>query len=352
MLYLVPFLITCLGLLSLITQNKSKRLLFHLAVLFLIVFCALRDAFLYPDIQNYYDYFKYGYTEYDLQDQFNYGYGLLNTICALFTSSFQPLLIVISFITVSFYSRAIKEYSPYLFLSLILYVLINYYPSFFLLRQYLAMGVFLHSLKYVIDRKFFHFGICLLISLSFHTTAIIALPVYFLYGIKNTRLNMLLLLIGAIAIIILFFSFSTYIAMFSAYYAHYFEVEMEESAWKRAIMKVFIFGVYMFIMRKHYYDIGINRIVFYCMVLNVVICIAAMNVMGVFRLREYFSLSDFIGIPIMIKEAKSLKNINRFVGLSFVAVYVVLLFLSFDGFINSVNMNNAYRFYWENNSIM
>ena len=352
MLYYILFVIIAFAILARISKKRSNNRLYWIAVSILIVFSALRDGFLYPDIQNYFDYFRTGYTDFDFQEQFNVGYGFLNKVCKFFSSSFQFLLIVISIIIISFYAKAIKEYSPLIWLSLILYVLINYYPSFFLLRQYMAMGVFLYSLRYVIGRKPVHYGICMLIALSFHTTAIVAIPIYFLYGIKNSKLNMLLVLLGSITVIAVFFSFSTYIGLFSAYYAHYFEVEMEESAWKRAIMKGFIFLVYLFIMRKHFYDKGINRIVFYCMALNVVICIAAMNVMGVFRLREYFALADFIGIPIMVSQVKTMKPAGRLVGLSMLIVYFALLVLSFNSFVVSENMNNSYQFFWQNKSLL
>lgn len=352
MLYYILLFVLAVALFARIAKKKTDKTLYWGTVVILIIYCALRDGFLYPDIQNYFDYFKFGYTDYDFQEQFNVGYGVLNRVCKFFSSSFQFLLTVISIIIISFYAKAIKEYSPFIWLSLILYVLINYYPSFFLLRQYIAMGVFLYSLRYVIDRKPIHYGICMLIALSFHTTAIVAIPIYFLYGIKNNKLNMLLVLAGSIAVIAVFFSFSTYIGLFSAYYAHYFEVEMEESAWKRAVMKGFIFLVYLFVMREKFYDKGINRIVFYCMVLNLVICIAAMNVMGVFRLREYFALADFIGIAIMVKEAKASNSFKKLVGLSLISVYIVLLVLSFNSFIESENMNNSYRFFWENRQML
>lgn len=351
MLYYILFFVLAMALFSRIVGKKSNKTLFWGAVVVLILYCSIRDGFLYPDIQNYYDYFKYGYTEFDFQEQFNMGYGLLNKICKFFYPSFQFLLIVITILIISLYAKSIKDYSPYIWLSLILYVLINYYPSFFLLRQYLAMGVFLYSLKYIINRNPIRYGICMLIALSFHTTALIAVPLYFLYGIRNSKLNMLLVLIGAIAVIAVFFSFSTYIGLFSAYYAHYFEVEMEESAWKRAIMKGFIFLAYMFILRKHFYDKGINRVVFYCMVLNIVICVAAMNVMGVFRLREYFALADFIGIPVMVQQTNNLNSFNKMVGLSLIMVYVALLVMSFHSFIMSENMNDSYQFFWENRTL-
>ena len=100
-------------------------------------------------------------------------------------------------------------------------------------------------------------------------------------------------------------------------------------------------------MGDKYYDKGINRVIFYSMIMNVIICVAAMNVFGVFRLREYFSLADFIGIPIMLKEAIKKKTFKTMSESILLIIYMILLTISFYRFIDSENMNNAYRFFWD-----
>lgn len=347
MLQYILIIVLVLALFARITGKSSDKTLFGIAVVILILYCALRDGFLYPDIQNYYDYFNHNNSDIDFEENFNLGYSLLNRICRGISPSFQFLLSVISIIIIYLYSKAIKNYSPNIWFSLILFILINYYPSFFLLRQYLAMGVYLFSIKYIIKREPVNFGICMLIAVSFHTTATIAIPMYFLYGVNNNKWNMILLFIGSIIAIAAFYSFSTYVSLFSDYYANYFEAENEDSAWQRAIMKIYIFMVYLFTMGDKYYDKGINRVIFYSMIMNVIICVAAMNVFGVFRLREYFSLADFIGIPIMLKEAIKKKTFKTMSESILLIIYMILLTISFYRFIDSENMNNAYRFFWD-----
>lgn len=344
MLYYILIVILFFALLAKASGKKVSRRLYALAILVLILFNALRNGFLYPDIPGYFDYFN-GQTLFS-DENVGVGYKLLNTVCHWLSSSFQFVLIVISVFVVGCYGEVIKEYSPYIWLSLFLYILINYYPSFFILRQYLAMAVCLLSLKYVFKRESIRFGLCTLIAFSFHVTALLVVPLYFLYGMKATKLNMFLLAAGSVFVVVAFMSIADYVNLFSAYYAHYFETEVEEGMWQRTLLKIYIAGLYLFTLRKGFYDEGINRLVFYGMVFNVVICIAAMNIFSAHRLREYFSYADYIGVAIILKEASRIKSIKKPIVYFLVLVYVAALAISFNSFVQSANMNNDYEFFW------
>ena len=347
MLYLV--LIICLIFSFLSRENeKVTQLLFLIAILFLILFSGLRDPFNYPDIGNYYDYFV-DPNGADVEN-FGPGYNFLNLIFVQSFSSFYSLMFAISAIVVINYAIVIRLYSPYLWLSLFLYLLINFYPSFFLLRQYLAMAVFLFSLRYVISRQPYHYGICALLALSFHFSSIVILPFYYLYGLKNSKKNLMYLALGGIACIVFFISIGIVVGMISEYYASYFERGNEEPAWQRAIMKSFVFALYLYTLREKYYNEGINRIVFYCMFFNVVICISAMNMFGVYRLREFFSLADFIGLAIILKESMAYNGVKRLVLICLCIAYIIPLYISFDRFITGGNIDNYYQLFWLSDS--
>ena len=141
-------------------------------------------------------------------------------------------------------------------------------------------------------------------------------------------------------------SLQGYIELVSAYYAHYFESFNEDSAWLRAFTKIYIAVVYMLVMGKHFYNEGINRIVFYCMLITVVISIAAVNVFSVHRLREYFSLADFIGIPLMLKEISRKNNSIRIITYLLLFVYFAVMVVTFNNFVTGANMNNDYQLFW------
>ena len=348
MLYYVVVVIFLLFIVARSTGREASQMIFYFAIVLLVTYCALRNAFLYPDISNYYDFFING-KSYALGN-FGVGYLFLNRFVRFFSSSFQVLLAVVSIIVIGSYAKVIKEYSPYIWLSLILYILINYYPSFFILRQYLAIAMFLLSLQHVVKRDFIKFSICSIIAISFHTTALLVVPLYFLYGLNGNKKNMILLALGSVLIIFTFKSAAYYVNMFSEYYAGYFETDVEESMWQRTLLKIYIALVYLYTLGKKSYLAGINRLVFYGMVLNIVICISAMNIFSAHRLRDYFAYADFIGVPIILYEAAQFKSLKKPIVYLLVAIYIGALAISFNNFVQGSNMSNQYEFFW--NSII
>ena len=344
MLYSLPFI--CLVPSLLFRNDKKVSILFYkLVVCFLIIFCALKDPFLYPDNDNYFYFFRGDVNEFE--ENFGLGYTMLNHISRIFSPSFYFFMMMIAVIVITSYAIIIKRYSPYIWASLFIFILINYFPSFFLLRQYLAIAVFLYSIKYLINREAFKYGLCVLIAMSFHLSAIIVAPLYYLYGLKNTKKNMLLLAIGSIAVILFFMAISSLIGMFSAYYAKYLDWDNDSPAWQRALMKLYFLGVYLIATSRSYYKEGINRIIFYCCLFGAVISIAAINLYAAHRLLAYFTIAEFIGIPVIINEVslKSRKRIPIVYYLLF--VYIIVLIVSFVSFVEGGNINNDYQFFWK-----
>lgn len=327
------------------SDRRLSNFFYGIVICMLILFCGLRDPFLYPDSDNYYNFFRGDVNEFE--ENFGLGYTLLNRVSLMINSSYYFLMIVISCIVILSYAKAIKRYSPYVWLSIFLFVLTSYCPSFFLLRQYLAIAFSLYSIKYIVNREPVKFGFYVLLAMSFHFSAVFVVPLYYLYGIKNSKKNMLLLAIGSIAVILFFMAISSLIGMFSAYYAKYLDWDNDSPAWQRALMKSYFLGVYLLGTSKSFYKEGINRIIFYCCLFSVVIGIAAINLYAAHRIIAYFSIAEFIGIPIIIKEVSlnSRKRIPIVYCLLF--VYIIVLIVSFVSFVEGGNINNEYQFFWK-----
>lgn len=355
-LYLVPILLLVLSLISknnrishrpsLInnTINTQHYRLFKVATIFLVIFSGLRDPFVYPDNISYY----YGFNDlrYLEDDTINQGYIWINVIFKSIWPNFYFFSFVVSTIITISYCNFIRKYSPFVWTSLILFVLINYYPSFFLLRQYLAMPFVFGAMHYTIERKPIKFLLCVLGAYSMHTTSLVIAPMYVLYMVRNNRKSILFIssftIICSLCLVMIGGFLSSYFPM----YEHYLGIEIEESSWSRAVMKVYILGVFVYACRKQVFENGINKIVFLSMIMNVIICVGAMNVFGVFRLRDYFSIGDIIGIPIIWKYSNSYKGYIRVLIKFMIVVYLLLLIISFVNFVTGENMNSFYQFFW------
>lgn len=281
----------------------------------------------------------------------NIGYIVLNKLIYNIWNNYSFLTFICATWVISSYSTIIRKYSPYPWLSLFIFIIINYILSLTLVRQYLAMSFVFLATKCVIERKQLLFILYILIASTFHTTAIIAFPLYYIYGLNNTKFNRALMIfgtIGAILIfrIIVFKVLGVYITAYQNYTDNIYVNEAGIATWPRAIMKIYILGVYMYSMGKRVMETGINRFVYIEMLISVVICAGGIGLFGMFRLKEFFALSDIIGIPLIVQQTKQMSSIQKLAVKSMVLVYVILLIISFIRAYNN-NFEFGYQFIWQ-----
>jgi len=140
-------------------------------------------------------------------DEFEIGYTLLNSFFRTFTTNVQWLFLFIAFVTNLMLFKTIKKYSNHVFLSLLIY----YSTIYFILdmsgiRQCIALNLFLISIKYIVDKKFYKYLLLIVLASLFHTTALILIPIYFILN-KEFK-NWVSIIIICIGLLISFFQIS------------------------------------------------------------------------------------------------------------------------------------------------
>lgn len=134
------------------------------------------DYFNYVDI---FDNIKYG-----MQVRTEPGYNLINWIVAKMGGNEHVLFFVVSFMTVLFVYLFLDEYKDKISvgLGMFVYMCVFYNQSYNVVRQYLAMSICLYALVFLDRKQSFKYHSLVLLAISFHTSAIIMLPMYFLYN--------------------------------------------------------------------------------------------------------------------------------------------------------------------------
>jgi hypothetical protein len=114
------------------------------------------------------------------------GYNLLSSAVSLVSEDYTTFLLVHACIIYTLFVSTIQKIAVAPLLSmLIFYCLMLRYLG--MNRQYLAVAICFFSLRYIIARKPLGFLICLALALSFHRTAVLFLPAYFLVGKIDLR---------------------------------------------------------------------------------------------------------------------------------------------------------------------
>ena len=154
------------------------------------------------DLEGYYNYYR-NIDSIPWDDIFDYsrfepGYALLNKILVTIVPWNQFIIIFEAAFCVYSVFRFIYKNSEYPFYAAMFYVTLGT-MSFQLtaFRQSFAIGICLMSVEYVKNRKPFKFMLSVLIAMSFHKTALVFAPFYFL-GNKKLRIMSLVLMLSGV----------------------------------------------------------------------------------------------------------------------------------------------------------
>lgn len=172
-------------------KTKTKKYTINLKLLFwyisefiLILVAAIRyDVGL--DYKYTYVSFFNGVLKGNPNENIEIGFLLLNKIVQIFTKDFAGIFIVCSVIFFHYIYKAIREQSVMPTLSVFLLIGTTYYFIFLnTMRQMMVVAVFLYAIKFIKQRNLKKFLLYMIISSSIHISALICIPLYFLYGIK------------------------------------------------------------------------------------------------------------------------------------------------------------------------
>jgi hypothetical protein len=119
-----------------------------------------------------------------------WGYYGLVKLCHAINANAQLVFLLFSVVTVYFVYRYIEYFSKDPELSWFLFVCIGpyYLNTFNGMRQWLAIAVFAYSLRYVQEKKGWHYMLLNCITSLFHFSSLLLLPLYFV--LRTRRFNM------------------------------------------------------------------------------------------------------------------------------------------------------------------
>lgn len=344
--YITVLVIALLFVLNCVTGNNRKNniRLFNIGVFVLLLVDCLKDPYVYPDIGNYSSFLKYGYAAAS-EESYNIGYTLLNSIFRCFSVNFVSFSILLAVFTVVVYTNELKKYSVNPIYSLLLYTMMIYIHSFWVLRQALAVVFVLCSLKYILSRNLKKYIVTMALAVSMHTTAIVAVPLYYLYTVKPNKRNIFIVILVAFIAIFSFKSIVTMVVGADSHYSHYLEMQGGDTT-IRLISKVFFVLLYVYALKNHC-TMGLNYIILICALYNVFIYIGGMTIFGMFRLRQYFDVAEVLGLPLIVHYCGFLRNkVQRVCVKISVFVYFILVVMTYIRFIESDNFENGYRFFF------
>lgn len=232
---------------------------------------------------------------------------VIKTISSLF--SFDQILFVLTsaFILFAVY-YSIKQYSPIFWVSVFVFLTDSFPQSLFVLRAFVAISIYLLAFPFILNRKIVPFLFLSALAFSMHMSSILFLPVYFLYGIKDWRYLALVLIVLGTGVIIGFNVFLPIIVeSFFSEYAYYIinADNYEGASWKMPALLSAILLFRITVMREHFFEDGINRLLSIVMILAVVVYVGGIGFGLTSRMAMYFTNMTFLIFPNTIQYIKS-----------------------------------------------
>lgn len=200
--YLILFAaVFILSVLNLSISKEKMKIIFYIFMAFMILFVGLRKDLGGSDYYVYKAYFDAVPAPWNL-GSFNYFihykflYMFLNSLVKIFSTNFFWLTLLVAAITLSLLFTQMYKYMKYPFFAFLFYLYKTFfYTNFVILRQSIAMMIFFFAIKFIIEKKFIKYVICILIASLFHTTALILLPLYFLNRFDFSKINPYLIVV-------------------------------------------------------------------------------------------------------------------------------------------------------------
>ncbi len=128
------------------------------------------------------------------------GYIYLNKFVTLFTSDYSGIFILTSIIFIFFVFMSIYKESDNVPFSIMLLVLMGYYFCFMNgIRQMLAASILMYSITFIRKRNLNKFIICIVLATLIHSSALLFIPLYFLY---NRKIDYKIIILSTFALFI------------------------------------------------------------------------------------------------------------------------------------------------------
>ena len=257
---------------------------------------------------------------------FEIGYFALTKLCAFLKLGRTGFLFVVAIITYVPVFVTIKKYSKMPYISILCYFAFGMFSySLGVFRQMIAISILLCGWSFVKDRKLIKYLLTVFLASLFHTTALIAIALYVLYGIGWKKI--ILAVIGIEAVLVMFGRPIIMLAinMFPKY-AGYIDGKYDQQG--GTYLMLILLNLILFAcviggeLNKDHDDMSICALILAC-------CLQAIGYsMAIFgRIVPYFSIYIILAVPNFIGGMnKQLRALATFFAI------VALFLLSYRGF--------------------
>lgn len=274
-------------------------------------------------------------------DLFDYGYEIgYYSFCWLLSKISkdpQLLLFASSLFMVGCVFYFIYKHSKEVWLSVVLYItMMHFFFALNGMRFAMACSILLFATEPIINRNALKFFVVVALAMSFHFTAVIYLFTYFLYPLRLSKKQMLLIAIPFYLVSKFFMSVFEVLIMINPRYASYAGVQGDFYQSSYANILIFLLNLYFFyiVYKKEKKPLqmlqGSNKYYMMACFMTVLFSLMAIDVMMITRFVTMFSIFFIIYIPNLLKQnCDKVEYRHRVTSLLIITIAQVVVILTY-----------------------
>ncbi len=337
-------------------DHKIKLIFTILVLLILVILTGLRGS-VDGDYENYFDIYN-KVTKY-----YNYysnivepGYIYINKFAYSIHLGFNFVLFIMAILTimpkVNFFFIHSKNFPLTL---IIFYSTIFFIFDFTQIRQAFAIGIFMCSLKYIINKNILMYLIFIIFASLFHYSALILLPGYFLFN-KNYNNNLLYFLVAVCTIISvlqikinLFDIFFENVQLADNVYGKLNYYQQSEIYSFISIKQVLFGFIFIFLKKSDFIQNKYLNILINLYIFGIVLTTALNQVSEVaYRIKWYFFWTECILVVSLVSHfSKNIRPFKFALNLIFIIYYFIIFIILLDNLSNNGQFIYPYKLFFE-----
>lgn len=323
-------------------RPEMSRLFLFLAYLSMVLVAGLRGLSVGTDSWNYVWLFSKAKTlndalEIGSKTGGEYGFWLLNFGLHSISDQYFMLFLGTSLLVVGCYFKVILKHSSDYMLSFFVYISGGFY-TFFLngLRQGIACAICALAINFMLKREFMKYLVCILLAMTFHKSALIMIPTYFLVTKENSfKNNIRYVLVGLISV----FSLEKVVEIGASIDSRYetYATAGAGGGYFTVLLSCLLTAFFIRFKRhvrfdRKRYNLFLNMLIFGT-VIALISVVLKINPSGILRLTLYFNVGVIFLWPIAHRSLKN-KWPKIFFNYSFWGGYLIYFYLSTSKFSN------------------
>lgn len=267
--------------------------------------------------------FHYYFPDIEIGNQFlmKLGFWIFGSVTGVF-ALYSILTLVILMLAVLYYQDRIPLFSAIM----ITYVL--YYPATYnTVRQALAIAIVLFSFRFIEQKKFLHFIVCIIFAMLFHSTAFIAIPFYFYYN-AETKFNQILekiIFAGYIflpVIAILLYTQGNNIPIIGRYFQNY-EMAFNMDYWIDILWRLILYIPFIFCFRRDIKRDNRNKLYYFLLIVDLEFLVLSLFFEWAYRFTYYAAFAQVVIIGQRL-EASPNKETKLAKTVYYIGIYLIL----------------------------